>query len=301
MDPPSTGPDLAIVGAARSGTTFLAAQLSAHPLIDAPAVKEPNFYSRYLDKGEAWYDNLFSPRSPGHRRLDASVSYTFPHFPDALVAMAEASPHAQVVYVVRNPVARALSHYELYRHYFSNETAETFGAAIAANPVYLGAGEYGHWLERILACFPEEQVLVVPFEASTADVDEVLGVIFGRLGLPALDRSETAVVTSHRNDVVAFRSDFAHRIVKLVKNNPAYPKFRSLVGTERIRKIRSSLTTEAPRETIADALSTCSDEQRRELDALAERATEAVTRHLRAQDSRIGLAWADRWVEAKSR
>ena len=91
-DPPSTGPDVAVVGAARSGTTYLAAQLAAHPMIDAPAVKEPNFYSRYLDKGEAWYDDLFPPRAPGHLRLDASVSYTFPHFPDALAALAKASP-----------------------------------------------------------------------------------------------------------------------------------------------------------------------------------------------------------------
>ena len=40
------GPDLAIVGSARSGTTFLAAQLAEHPSIDAGAVKEPNFFSR---------------------------------------------------------------------------------------------------------------------------------------------------------------------------------------------------------------------------------------------------------------
>jgi hypothetical protein len=297
-DPRSTGPDVVVVGAARSGTTFLAAQLSAHPLIDAPAVKEPNFYSRHLDKGEAWYDDLFPPRAPGHRRLDASVSYTFPHFPDALAALAKASPSAQVVYVVRDPVARAHSHYELYRHYFSNEPAETFGAALIANPVYLGAGDYAHWLDRILLNFPEEQVLLVPFEASTDDDGAVLDVILNRLGLPAMDEVAADAASTHRNDVVAFKSEFAHRIVKLVKNNPAYPKFRSLVGGERIRKVRSALTKEAPRESLDEALATCTDAQRAELDALTRRATEAVTRHLRAQDARTGLSWADRWVGA---
>jgi hypothetical protein len=101
--------------------------------------------------------------------------------------------------------------------------------------------------------------------------------------------------------VVAFRREFAHRIVKKVKNNTAYPKFRSLVGGERIRKIRSALTKQAPRESLADALATCSDAQRQELDALAERADQAVTQHLRAQDARTGLTWADRWVEATAR
>jgi hypothetical protein len=295
MDPLTTGPDVAIVGAARSGTTYLSAQLSAHPLIDAPAVKEPNYYSRYLDKGDDWYDGLFPAREPGHLRLDASVSYTFPHFPDALAALAKASPHAQIVYVVRDPVARAHSHYELHRHYFNNEPAATFGEAIASNPVYLGSSEYGHWLEQIGHCFPEEQVLLVPFQASTDDASAVLDIVLKRLALPPLDEAEADAATTHRNDVVAFRSDFAHRIVKLVKNNPAYPKFRSLVGGARIRKIRSALTKEAPRESLDQGLLTCSAEQRRDLDELAVRANSAVTRYLRAQDARTGLSWAARW------
>jgi hypothetical protein len=118
-------------------------------MIDAPAVKEPNFYSRYLDKGDAWYHDLFPARAPGHVRLDASVSYTFPHFPGALAALAKASPHAQIVYVVRDPIARALSHYQLQRYYFTNEPAATFGEAIASNPAYLGSSDFGHWFEQI--------------------------------------------------------------------------------------------------------------------------------------------------------
>jgi hypothetical protein len=270
-------------------------------MIDAPAVKEPNFYSRYLDKGDAWYHDLLPARAPGHVRLDASVSYTFPHFPGALAALAKASPHAQIVYVVRDPIARALSHYQLHRYYFTNEPAARFGEAIASNPVYLGSSDFGHWLEQIADCFPEEQVLLVPFQATTGDVSQVVDMILRRLGLPPLEEAEAATASSHRNDVVAFRREFAHRIVKKVKNNTAYPKFRSLVGGERIRKIRSALTKQAPRESLADALATCSDAQRQELDALAERADQAVTQHLRAQDARTGLTWADRWVEATAR
>lgn len=301
IDPASTGPDVAIVGAARSGTSYLAAQLSAHPLIDAPAIKEPNYFSRYLGRGDSWYDGLFPERVAGHLRLDASVSYTFPHFPDALPALAEASPHAQIVYVVRSPIERALSHYELHRHYFSNERAETFGAAIASKPVYLGSSDFGHWLNQIVKVFPEEQVLVVPFEASTADSAAVVGEICRRLGLPPLDRSADAAARSHRNDVVTFRSELAHRIVKKVKNNPAYPKLRSLIGPARIRRIRAGLTKQVPREDLTAALSSCTDEQRVELHDLERRAVDAVTHYLRAQDVRTGLNWADRWVEARRR
>ena len=300
-DPPSTGPDVAVVGAARSGTTFLAAQLAAHPMIDAPAVKEPNFYSRYLDKGEAWYDDLFPPRAPGHLRLDASVSYTFPHFPDALAALAKASPHAQVVYVCVTPSREPSATTSCTGTTSTTSPPRPSARRSRATPIYLGTSEFGHWLEQIRECFPEEQVLLVPFQASTDDGGAVLDVILKRLGLPAMDEATDDAASTHRNDVVAFKSEFAHRIVKLVKNNPAYPKFRSLVGGERIRKVRSALTKEAPRESLDEALATCTDEQRKELDALTQRANEAVTRHLRAQDARTGLSWADRWVEATAR
>src|SRR3712207_3523080 len=39
-------PDIVLAGAARSGTTFLAARLSRHPAIDGGAVKEPDFFSK---------------------------------------------------------------------------------------------------------------------------------------------------------------------------------------------------------------------------------------------------------------
>ena len=79
---------MAIVGAARSGTTYLAAQLGAHPCIDPGAVKEPNYYSREFERGRSWYDGLYAPSTPGMYRLDASTSLTFPQFPEALGRLA---------------------------------------------------------------------------------------------------------------------------------------------------------------------------------------------------------------------
>ena len=92
-DPRSTGPDVVVVGAARSGTTFLAAQL-----------ERPPAHRRAGRQGAELLQPATSTRvRPGTTtcslrarrdiaRLDASVSYTFPHFPDALAALAKASP-----------------------------------------------------------------------------------------------------------------------------------------------------------------------------------------------------------------
>src|SRR5687767_7425172 len=126
----SFGPDIVIAGAARSGTSALAAQLSVHPSIDAGKVKEPNYFSRHLDRGEQWYESNFQSRSDSVLRLDASTSYTSPLYPHALERLAAASPEAYVIYAVRQPTERALSHYLLRRTYFHIDDAPTFGDAL---------------------------------------------------------------------------------------------------------------------------------------------------------------------------
>ncbi len=133
------GPDVVVAGAARSGTSFLSALLATHPGIDPGAVKESNYFSREYDRGPAWYDGLYSARRPGLRRLDGSMSYTFTHFPEAIPRLAADAGDAVVVYAIRHPITRLVSHFQLHRDYFTNEPAETLGEALTFSDVYSGA------------------------------------------------------------------------------------------------------------------------------------------------------------------
>src|SRR3712207_3518880 len=160
-------PDIVLAGAARSGTTFLAARLSRHPAIDGGAVKEPDFFSKHLSRGTEWYDGLFTSRKDGLLRLDASMSYTVPQYPEALNQLAAAAPHAFVIYAVRDPLARAVSHYRLLRDYFHVDSHTDFGSALRDNPVYLGTSDYSHWLPQLYGHWPKERVLVAPFAVTT--------------------------------------------------------------------------------------------------------------------------------------
>ena len=54
----TVGPDIAIIGAARAGTSFLSAVLSRHTRIDPGLMKEPNYFSSRWEDGEEWYDHL---------------------------------------------------------------------------------------------------------------------------------------------------------------------------------------------------------------------------------------------------
>ncbi|WP_324275690.1 sulfotransferase family protein [Blastococcus brunescens] len=198
----SFGPDVVIAGAARSGTSALAAQLSAHPGIDAGKVKEPNYFSRYLDRGDHWYESNFRSRSDGVLRLDASTSYTSPLYPHALERLATVSSEAYVIYSVRRPSERALSHYLLRRHYFHIDDEPTFGGALRATSLYVDQGDYSHWLPRLSDWFGPERLLVVPFELITARPRHVTEEVCLRLGIdPPRGRERGGTAPQRRRGV----------------------------------------------------------------------------------------------------
>ena len=294
MDPTTAGPDLAIVGAARSGTSLLAAHLAAHPQIDASAVKEPNYFSRHLSNGADWYEGYFAPRAAELYRLDASVSYTFPQFPDSMSRLAAASPSVFVVYVVRDPVPRAVSHYQYYRHYFGHEVAPDFGSALRRDSYYTDVSDYRRWLAALSAALPPEQLLVVPFAAVTRSSHVVAELICSRLGLPAPPNAEREAA-GHQNNVVTFRSDRVRRLTRTLRHSRGYPTVRRALGANRLRRIRSAVTSVPVIPSFDESMATCDAGQLAELEALRVSAEGAVEQWLEKQDQRLGLSWAAQW------
>ncbi len=298
VDTRGIGPDVVIAGSARSGTSYLASLLSAHPDVDPGAVKEPNYFSRELARGPEWYDGLFAPRRDGLLRLDASMSYTFTHFPDALDALRAASPDARVVYAVRHPLRRLLSHYHLHRDYFRNEPAAELGAALASSTVYRGASDYAFWLPRLAEHLDEGRLLLVPFPVITGARDELATVLGRFTGLdPSPWRSSASGqgAQEHRNQVVAFRSTGILRARRAVRRAGLYPALRRTLGSDRLRRIRAWSTRPVETESLAEALATCSAEQLDDLRQLYFSARDAAGAALATQDARLGLGWAASW------
>ncbi len=295
--PQGPGPDLVIAGAARSGTSFLASMLGQHPQVDPCAVKEPNYFSREHARGPDWYDGLFARREEGLLRLDASMSYTFSHFPDALDRLAAAAPDAYVVYAVRHPVARLLSHMQLHRDYFRNEPARTLGEALRSSEVYAGASDYADWLPRLEKLFGPDRLLVVPFPVVTGRREELVTTVAAATGLtagPLLDGAETA--GRHRNQVVEVKGQGVLHARRLVRRWGFYPALRRALGPERLRKVRDWSTRPVDTESLAVALETCDAEQHHQLEELYSSARAAVTSTLRSQDERLGLSWGEAWA-----
>jgi Sulfotransferase domain len=190
-------PDFLIIGAQKAGTTALYAYLREHPQITGPSWKEVSFFDRHYGRGEAWYRGNFpnTLRARGGLVGEASPSYLFhPLAPERVAALV---PEAKLVALVRNPVDRAFSHYQhevaLGREPRSFEDAlvaedERLRGEedrIVADPAYFShawwnytyraRGRYAEQLQRWLAVFPREQLLVMPSEELLAEPEQAHG------------------------------------------------------------------------------------------------------------------------------
>jgi hypothetical protein len=108
-------PNLVVIGAMKCGTSSLHRYLDLHPAIAMSALKEPNFFLTTQwgtwDRGTDWYRGLFDPRAPV--RGEASVNYTgLPFSEGTAERMRETlGPDVKLIYMVRDPIERAVSHY----------------------------------------------------------------------------------------------------------------------------------------------------------------------------------------------
>lgn len=165
-----TLPTFFVIGAARAGTTSLHYYLSLHPEIQMSATKEPHFFAGPAGNipygtprvgSLAAYRALFDPRVAV--RGEASPSYAaYPRRTGVPARIREMVPGARMIYLVRDPVERTLSH---YRHRVAVEgehrgLAEALGDYGPSN-IYLCASRYATQLEQYLQCFPATSVLII--------------------------------------------------------------------------------------------------------------------------------------------
>jgi hypothetical protein len=111
-------PDYIIAGAQKSGTTSLWAYLSEHPDVEPPMTKEMSFFDVNFHRGGDWYRMHFPLSGPPgedgrpHTLTGESTAYYMFH-PLAPARIAQVAPQAKIILLLRNPVDRAFSHYQL--------------------------------------------------------------------------------------------------------------------------------------------------------------------------------------------
>jgi Sulfotransferase domain len=175
-------PNLIIIGAGKCGTTSLHQYLSEHPDIFMSHQKELQFFQ--LEDWEArlgWYEAQFPVDSPV--RGEASPIYTmYPFVEDVPRRIHSVVPDAKLIYLVRDPVDRLLSHY--VEHRALRVEMRPFGEVLADTDPRnecMTASRYATQLEQYLEWFPMSNLLVLEQDELRVDRRDALRRIFAFL------------------------------------------------------------------------------------------------------------------------
>ncbi|HET9927586.1 MAG TPA: sulfotransferase [Rubrobacter sp.] len=194
-------PDFVVIGTQKGGTSFFYRLLTEHPLVRGAAAKELHFFDNKFAEGVGWYRRCFSEgeRVDGQRTItgEASPSYLFdPQVPER---MARTVPEARLIALLRNPVDRAYSHYQMEvrrgREVRSFEvatdeemtSAEGEENAVDVRYAYLTRGLYAEQLERFSFFASRDRLLVVKSENLFTRRPQVLESVSTFLGLPSFE------------------------------------------------------------------------------------------------------------------
>ncbi len=210
MQPTARLPDFLIGGAQKSGTTTLHMLLRLHREIFFPArPQELDFFDREenYSRGLDWYRGHFAAAADRHRAVgQTSTHYLYQG--EAAARIARDLPRAKLIFLLRDPVERAWSHYRHAVKYGLER--RSFAAALEREPrrlarggdwrrffSYADRGLYARQLERYLERFARRRVLVLLTEELGRDpgsaVDrccDFLGIAphSQRLARPVLER-----------------------------------------------------------------------------------------------------------------
>ena len=133
--------DFFVIGAQKCGTTTLYEDLRGHPSIRLTEKERSPLLITGRDARRAEYGRTFRGVGSGARCGDVSTEYAMlPRDPQTAAVAASVNPHARVVYIVRDPLHRTLSH---HRHLHAEGSAGLdFGLALAERPDLLDNSRY---------------------------------------------------------------------------------------------------------------------------------------------------------------
>jgi hypothetical protein len=203
-----------VIGAMKCGTSSLHYYLGLHPEIEMSREKELNFFlqAHNWPLGLEWYRSWFSPERKV--RGETSPGYTaYPQHDGVPERMHALLPHAKLIYLVRDPIDRLISHY-LHNVTEGKET-RTFADAMRdpANP-YLQRSRYAQQLEQYLAFYPMSQLLVLKQDDLRLRREATLERAFSFLGVAHDFRDVRFSWERHRSERKRLRTPFGHRLSK---------------------------------------------------------------------------------------
>lgn len=192
-------PNLFVIGAMKCGTTSLHEYLNTHPQIAMSQEKEPGYFVEELTlhRGEDWYLGLFDQDARYRYVGESSTQYTMlPKFKGVSERIFRFNPHARLIYIMRNPLERTLSHYwhavRVRNQQDGGGEPRPLLTAMREQPRYLDFSDYAMQLKPYLERFGRDSLYTLTFESLAADPQRELDSIYHWLDLPSHPLGEQA-------------------------------------------------------------------------------------------------------------
>ncbi|MCI0625676.1 MAG: sulfotransferase domain-containing protein [Acidobacteria bacterium] len=164
-------PNFLIIGAPRSGTTWIERNLREHPDVYMPDKKELHFFDKHYNKGLDFYEAFFAGWNGQKAVGEATPDYLHGSYSerDIPVLIQSHLPHAKLIASLRNPVERAYSRYWNAKAKYEHNANLTFEEKLREKPEFIEEGLYVDQLQRYYARFPRRQILILLLDDLVAD------------------------------------------------------------------------------------------------------------------------------------
>lgn len=248
-------PNLFIIGASKTGTSALNAYLDIHPDVRMGDVKEPCFFVDQSELRRFWpemanqpvsndlgaYLGNFSGGESVRYRGDASTFYAMaPSIAGVPSRIKAAVPDARIIYVVREPLARTISHY--WQSVKAFREKRPIEVALRENPIFRETSNYPLQLAPYLEIFDRAQIHIVVAEELRTRRREVLAEVFEWLGLPMIDFEEGQLADRHVSPPTSRRERLPG--VSAFRSTRLWGRLRGVLPKSLISSLRAASTTQ---------------------------------------------------------
>ncbi len=188
-------PNLFVIGAAKAGSTSLHNYLDLHPGISMSHDKEVRYFTD--PDCLSWVGRYQEYFPAGTRyRGESTPQYTkWPLYPGVVDRMADLAPDARLLYLVRDPVERAIAEYveEVTWGVIGNSIEDELSDAEAPYNVIVAPSRYATQLREFHRRFDPSQILVVDLAELAEHPAAVVARVFEFLDLEPIDLDDEAL------------------------------------------------------------------------------------------------------------
>lgn len=246
-------PNFLIIGAQKAGTTSLHYYLDKHPLIQGAPKKEVAYFTNNYKSGVEWYHNQFKNiRNPFPKTntlfFESTPEYIYSE--KALKRIFHYNSELKLILLLRDPVKRAFSSWNMYRDFKSRKNGipksilenknsnlykelyeskdfPSFEESIKSElkklkekselsePSFIRRGIYFNQVNSLFKLFPKSNILFLDFEDFVKDYSKILNEVLHFLEIEHFEWSQFKLKEYNKRNYISKISEESEEMLKM--------------------------------------------------------------------------------------